>query len=96
MAKKYQKYSPEFREQAAKMVVEGQRSIAEIAREYGLGDTTLGTWVKKYRQQHAEQEPPLALSERARLHELERRHRDLEMENAFLKKAAAYFAKEQR
>jgi transposase-like protein len=78
------------------MVVEGQRSIAEIAREYGLGDTTLGTWVKKYRQQHAEQEPPLELSERARLHELERRNRDLEMENAFLKKAAAYFAKEQR
>jgi transposase len=96
MAKKYQKYSPEFREQAAKMVVEGQRSIAEIAREYGLGDTTLGTWVKKYRQEHAEQEPPLELSERARLHELERRNRDLEMENAFLKKAAAYFAKEQR
>jgi transposase-like protein len=96
MAKKYQKYSPEFREQAAKMVVEGQRSIAEIAREYGLGDTTLGTWVKKYRQQHAAQEPPLELSERARLHELERRNRDLEMENAFLKKAAAYFAKEQR
>ena len=96
MAKKYQKYSPEFREQAAKMVVEGQRSIAEIAREYGLGDTTLSTWVKKYGQQHAAQEPPLELSERARLHELERRNRDLEMENAFLKKAAAYFAKEQR
>ena len=75
MAKKYQKYSPEFREQAAKMVVEGQRSIAEIAREYGLGDTTLGTWVKKYRQQHTAQEPPLELSERARLHELERRNR---------------------
>lgn len=96
MAKKYQKYSPEFREQAAKMVVDGQRPIAEIAREYGLGDTTLGTWVKKYRQEYAAQEPPLELSERARLHELERRNRDLEMENAFLKKAAAYFAKEQR
>jgi transposase-like protein len=38
----------------------------------------------------------LELSERARLRELERRNRELEMENTFLKKAAAYFAKEQR
>jgi transposase len=45
---------------------------------------------------HAADEPPLELSERARLHELERRNRELEMENAFLKKAAAFFAKEQR
>lgn len=96
MAKKYQKYSPEFREQAAKLVVEGQRSIAEVAREYVLGETTLGNWVKKYRKEHAEDEPPLELPERARLRELERRNRELEMENAFLKKAVAYFAKEQR
>ena len=96
MAKKYQKYSPEFRKQAARMVVEDQRSIAEVAREYGLGETTLGGWVKKYRKEHAEDEPPLELTERARLHELERRNRELEMENAFLKKAAAYFAREQR
>jgi transposase-like protein len=38
----------------------------------------------------------LELSERARLYELERRNRELEMENVFLKKAAAYFAREQR
>jgi transposase-like protein len=36
------------------------------------------------------------LSERARLRELERRNRELEMENAFLKKAVAYFAREPR
>ena len=41
-------------------------------------------------------EPVLGISERARLRELERRNRELEMENAFLKKAAAYFAKEPR
>jgi transposase-like protein len=38
----------------------------------------------------------LEAAERARLAELERRNRELEMENAFLKKAAAYFAREQR
>lgn len=96
MSRKRVKYTPEFREEAAKLVVEGQRSIAEVAREYGLNETTLGNWVKKYREDYAGEEPALELSERARLRELERRNRELEMENAFLKKAAAYFAKEQR
>ncbi|GAA4401970.1 hypothetical protein GCM10023147_42110 [Tsukamurella soli] len=94
---KRQKFSPEFREETAKLVVEGNRSIAAIAREHGLNETTVGNWVKKYREEHAgEEEPPLELSERARLRELERENRDLMLENAFLKKAAAYFAKEQR
>ena len=96
MAKKHQKFTPEFREETAKLVVDGQRSISQVAREYGLSDTTVGNWVRKYRAEHAEDEPPLELSERARLRELERENRELAMENAFLKKAAAYFAKEQR
>jgi transposase-like protein len=89
-------FSPEFKEEAARMVVETSRSIADVARELGLNGTTLGYWVKAYRESHAGQEPELGVSERARLRELERRNRELEMENAFLKKAAAYFAKEPR
>jgi transposase-like protein len=96
MSGKYPKYSPEFREEAAKMVVEGSRAIAQVAREYGLSETTLGNWVRAYRETHASDEPPLELSERARLRELERQNRELEMENTFLKKAAAYFAREHR
>lgn len=52
--------------------------------------------MKAYLAAHSGAEPPLELSERARLRELERRVRELEMENSFLKRAAAYFAKEQR
>ena len=96
MAAKHQKFSPEFREEAAKMVVDGSRAIAQVARELGVGETTLGNWVKGYREKHASDEPPLQLSERARLRELERRTRELEMENTFLKKAAAYVAGEHR
>jgi len=96
LAKKHQKFTPEFREEIAKLVVDGQRSISQVAREYGLSDTTVGNWVRKYRSEHAGDEPPLQLSERVRLRELERENRELAMENAFLKKAAAYFAKEQR
>jgi transposase-like protein len=67
-----------------------------VAREYGLNETTVGGWAKKYRAAHAADEPPLELPERARLRELERRNRELEIENAFLKKVAAHFAREQR
>ena len=93
---KYTKYKPEFRDEIAKLIVESDRSIAEVAREYGLNETTVGGWVKKYRAAHGADEAPLELSERARLRELERRTRELEIENAFLKKVAAHFAKEQR
>jgi transposase len=96
MPKRYQSFTPEFREEAAKMVVDGSRAIAQVARELGVGETTLGNWVKAYREQHAADEPALEISERARLRELERLNRELEMENVFLKKAAAYFAREQR
>lgn len=96
MASRYRKYTPEFREEAARMVVETSRPIADVARELGTNETTLGNWVREYRQAHEHDEPPLNVSERARLRELERRARELEMENAFLKKAAAYFAREPR
>lgn len=96
MANRHQKFSPEFREEAAKLVVEHNRDIAEVAREVGAAETTVGNWARDYRKRHAGEEPALDLSERARLRELERRTRELEMGNSFLKKAAAYFAREQR
>ena len=96
MPGKYKTYSPEFKEEAARLVVDSSRPIAEVARELQINETTLGYWVRAYREKHAEEEPPLQISERARLRELERRNRELEMENAFLKKAAAYFAREHR
>jgi transposase len=89
-------YSPEFKEEAARLVVDSSRPIAHVAREIGVHEITLGYWVKAYREKHAAGGQPLEVSERARLRELERRNRELEMENAFLKKAAAYFAKEHR
>jgi transposase-like protein len=91
-------YTPEFKEQAAKKVVDSTppRTIAEVAREIGVNDTTLGFWVKAYRKKLAGQPLPSDMLEAERVRELERRVRDLEMENAFLKKAAAYFAREHR
>jgi transposase-like protein len=93
---KYKTYTPEFRQEAARMVVETSRPIADVAREINVSETSLGNWVRDYRKKHASEEPPLELSERARLRELERENRELRMKADFLSKAAAYFAAEHR
>lgn len=79
-----------------KLVIETSRPIAQVAKELGINAGTLANWVTAYRRTHSGQEPELTVDERARLKEQEREIRELRMENEFLKKAAAYFAKEQR
>lgn len=78
------------------MVIDTSRPVAQVAKELGINAGTLGNWVNTYRREHAGEEPPLGVSERAELAELRRRTRELEQENLFLKKAAAYFAKDHR
>jgi transposase len=95
-AKNQRRYTPEFKEEAARLVVESGRPVAQVAQELGISDQTLGPWVRNYRRDNAGEEPPLELDERARLKELERRNRELSMENEFLKKCAAYFARDPR
>jgi transposase len=90
------KFSPEFKDEAVKMVIESSRAIAEVAREIQVNEGTLGNWVNKYRVEHADEEPPLSMPERARLRELERENRELKMKAEFLGKAAAFFAQEYR
>jgi transposase len=90
----YRKFTPEYREEAVKMVIESGRPIAAVARDLGLNEGTLGNWVTKYRDEHPASEE-LDIAERARLKELEKENRELRMERDFLKKAAAFFAKEQ-
>jgi transposase len=91
------KYSPEFREEAVQIALRSSKTVTEVARELDLNPETLRGWVKKHKtQQEPAGDAELTVSERARLKELERRNRELEMENSFLKKAAAYFAKDHR
>lgn len=96
MSQYRRKFSPEFRDEAVKMVIETSRPIAEVARELGVVEGTLGNWVNRYRKEHVGEDPPLTLNERARLREAEREVRELKMKNEFLGKAAAFFAQEYR
>ena len=69
-----------------KAVILNSRPIAQVARELSINEGTLGNWVAAFRRDHAEEEPALDVSERARLREAERLVRELKMENEFLKK----------
>jgi transposase len=85
LSRKYRKFSPEFRDDAVRLVIEHSRPIAQVARELGVNDGTLGNWVNLYRNEHANEEPPLTLAERIQLAEAQRELRELRMENEFLK-----------
>ena len=90
------RYSPEFKEQAVRKVIENSLPVAQVARELDVNETTLGCWVTAYRKKASGNPLPAGMPESEKILELERRNRELEMENAFLKKAAAYFAREHR
>jgi transposase len=90
------KYTPEFRAAAVREVIENSRPIADVGRELNIVSQTLGNWVTAHRELHGGAEAELSVSERAKLKELEREVRELRMENEFLGKATAFFAKRSR
>jgi transposase-like protein len=96
MSEKRRKFSLEFRQEAVQEVLGSGRPVAEIARNLGINEGTLGNWAKLHRDKHPETETPLSVSERARLRELEKENQQLRADAAFLGKAAAFFATKSR
>jgi transposase len=94
MGSKRTRFSAEFKAEAVKMVIDGPRPIAQVARELSMNPGTLGNWVDQHRADNPVTEAPLNVSERIRLKELEAEVRELRMKNEFLGKAAAFFARE--
>jgi transposase-like protein len=66
---KRRKFTPEFKSEAVRLVVDTSRPIAEVAREIGAHEGTLGNWLNKCRVEHVGDEAPVPL--------LEDRHLDL-------------------
>ena len=87
------KYTPEFRMETADYVIASGRPITECCRELGLNSKTVNDWVLKRRRELGGEVP--AGDSDAELRRLKKRVRELEMENEFLKKAAAFFARTQ-
>lgn len=65
-SKNPKRYSPEFKDEAAKMVVDLCKPIAQVAQELGINRITLGFWVKAYRRHHPGDELPIDMPDRAR------------------------------
>jgi len=88
------KYTQEYKDEAVELVISSGRPVAEIARDLGIYEGTLGNWVHAAKKAGRLKDKPLDSDERAELRELREENRRLKMEREFLKKAAAWFAKE--
>ncbi|KAB8184712.1 IS3 family transposase [Nonomuraea phyllanthi] len=86
MTRRRRQFSPEFKEEAVRMVLEGERTVASVAREFGINASTLGSWVHRHRIVQDEAKQPISGPERARIRELERENAELREKLAFLKK----------
>ena len=95
MPEQRRQFSPQFKAEAVQMVIESGRPIAQIARDLGIHDGTLGNWVNAWRRENPDPESSVSPTERVRVKEMEEEIRRLRMENEFLKKAAAFFARTQ-
>lgn len=90
-------YTPEFKESAVKLASQSDTSIASVARDLGVNENTLYTWVIKYGNNGADKAKASNESSEHLYDEIKRLKREnskLKEEQAILKKAAAYFAKE--
>ena len=90
-------YTKELREEAVKMVTEGGLSVPEVGRRLSISSSTIRYWVKARREgalsDVGKQQKPLTEIE-MELARVKRELAQVKMERDFLKKAAAYFAKE--
>jgi len=88
------RYSEEFKAQVVREVIEKDRTISSVAFSYDLVPPTVGNWAARYKKEHATDQDRKKASESTETATLKAEVRELRQENEFLKKAAAFFAKE--
>ena len=87
------RFSDEFKRDAVEIVRSSDRSIAEVARELGIYDSSLGSWVRQDQVNRGEREG-VSSNDKDRLLELERENARLRIERELLKRAVAFWVKE--
>ena len=73
------RFSKEFKADAVALVLDGDRPVAHVARDLGIGETNLGNWVRQARIDRGDR-PGLTTGERAELAGLRREVRQLRVE----------------
>lgn len=86
-------HPPEFRRRAVELARLREKPVAEIARDLGISDSCLRNWMAQADVDDGTR-PGLLSDERAELVALRRKNRVLELEVEILKRASAYFARE--
>ncbi|TFD51486.1 transposase [Cryobacterium sp. Hh11] len=86
MARSRRDFTPEYKDEAVKLVVTTGRAVATVARELGINEATLGRWVMAFKARNQTGQAEVTESERAELLRLRKENADLKMDRAFLKK----------
>jgi len=87
------RFTREFKADAVALVSGGERPVAHVAFDLGIGATNLGNWVRQARIDRGEK-PGLTTEERSELVRLRRENSKLRMERELLKRATAFWVKE--
>jgi transposase len=91
--KKRRNYTKEFKEEAVRLITEEGYSYAEAGRNLGVNPNLLSRWKREF--EGVEIDPGSAAAMQAELKQLRKENKRLKLEREILKKAAAFFAKEQ-
>lgn len=94
MGRQRQEFTPEYKDEAVKLVINTGRPVATVARELGVKEQTLGRWVNAYKARQEAGNGAVGETERVELVRLRKENAELKMDRAFLKKASLFFAQE--
>jgi transposase len=87
-------FTEDFKAGAVRLVLDEGKTIAQVARDLDLNANSVSTWVSQARADRSKGKTGITTEERAELARLRKENRELRMEREILKKAAAFFAKE--
>ena len=90
------RYTREFKEEAVKLVTEFSCSISEAARNLDIHPNLLSRWKREFGEEKKDGNPESRAALQMELRRLRMENKRLRMEREILKKAAAFFAKEQK
>jgi len=94
MVEKRRKFDEDFKAGAVRMVRETGKPIAQVARELGVNDGTLGNWCARDRRRRGVGDGELTESERAELIRLRKENEELSMQRDLLKRSVALWVRE--
>ena len=94
MTRNYRKFDEDFKQGAVQLVTETGKPIAQVARDLGINEGTLGNWCAKARREAGDGNGDLSETERAELDRLRKENVELRMQRDVLKRSVALWVDE--